>query len=391
MRISILNAGEQTDYLYGIVSGLSEIPDLEIEVVDSDNAIGVIDTLPHVKLFNLRGDNLSPQSFLTKAWRIGCYYVRLLLYTVRTPSNIFHIQWENSLALIDRTFLLLYYKLFGKKLVFTAHNIYREARDGRATPLRRLSLSVMYHLLDRIIVHTAKMKEELCSLFHVAPQKVIVIPHGINNRIPRKGVTQDEARRQMGLEPAAHVVLFFGQIDSYKGIETLIDAVAMCVNEDASIMLLVAGKPKRQSDYIQNLERQAVHRIPEQNRRLRLQYIPVGEVEMYFAAADCVVLPYKSIFQSGVIFLSYRFGLPIIATDVGSLREDVIDGVTGFLCRSDSAEDMSEKLKIFFRSDLFCQREHTRTRIRAFAEQQYSWTDIARKTNDVYHSIEQHQ
>jgi len=249
----------------------------------------------------------------------------------------------------------------------------------------------MYHLLDRIIVHTAKMKEELCSLFHVDSQKVIIIPHGINNRIPRKGMTQEEARRQMGLEPTVHTILFFGQIDSYKGIETLIDAVAICVNEDASMMLIVAGNPKRQSDYIRNLEQQALQRLPEQNRRLRFQYIPVGEVEMYFAAADCVVLPYKNIFQSGVIFLSYRFGVPIIATDVGSFCEDIIDGVTGFLCRPDSAEDMSEKLKVFFRSDLFRQREHTRARIRAFAEQQYSWTDIARKTIDVYHSVVQQQ
>jgi D-inositol-3-phosphate glycosyltransferase len=389
MRVSILNAGEQTDYLYGIVSGLSSIPTLDIEVVDSDNAVGVIDVLPNVTLFNLRGDNLSPQSSLTKAWRIGRYYLRLLLYTARTSSEIFHIQWENSFAVIDRTLLLLYYKMFGKKIVFTAHNIYKEERDGRASPLRRFSLWLLYHLVDHIVVHTAKMKEELCSLFHVVPEKVAVISHGINNRIPRKGVAQEEARRQMDIELSAHVVLFFGQIDSYKGIETLIDAVAMRVKEDASVILLLAGKPKRQSDYVQNLKRHAVHNLTEKNLKLRFEYIPVDEVEKYFAAADCLVLPYKKIFQSGVIFLSYRFGIPIIATDVGSFHDDIIDGVTGFLCAPESAEDMSEKLRIFFESDLFHQREQTRTRIRELAEQKYSWTDIAQKTNDVYRNVVQ--
>ena len=184
MKISILNAGQQTDYLYGIVSGLSEIPSLEIEVVDSDNSVGVIDTFPRTTLFNLRGDNLSTQSLFIKAWRISKYYIRLLWYTAHTQSEIFHIQWENSISLIDRTVLILYYKLFGKKLVHTAHNIYKDARDGRATFLRWLSLKIMYHLMDCIIVHTQKMKEELCSLFQVSPEKVVVIPHGINNRIP---------------------------------------------------------------------------------------------------------------------------------------------------------------------------------------------------------------
>jgi hypothetical protein len=67
MKISILNAGQQTDYLYGIVSGLSEIPSLEIEVVDSDSSIGVINTFPHTRIFNLRGDNCSAQPYFIKA------------------------------------------------------------------------------------------------------------------------------------------------------------------------------------------------------------------------------------------------------------------------------------------------------------------------------------
>ena len=66
MRVSILNAGQQTDYLYGIVSALAGEEGLEIEVVDADCSVGLIDSIPGVKLFPLRGDNLSPQSFLVK-------------------------------------------------------------------------------------------------------------------------------------------------------------------------------------------------------------------------------------------------------------------------------------------------------------------------------------
>jgi len=391
MRISILNAGQQTDYLYGLVSSLIEIPALEIEVIDSDSSAGMFEAFRHVSFFNLRGNNISPQSIFTKMWRIGRYYIRLLYYTISTRSDIFHIQWENSIALFDRTLLNLYYKLFGKKLVFTVHNVYREARDGTATPLRWLSLKVMYHLMDRIIVHTPKMKEELCSLFRISPKKVIIIPHGINNRVQKKGIIQEDARQKLGIVPASHVVLFFGQIDEYKGVETLIAAAALLVQKDPSIILIVAGKPKRQSDYVLKLKTQVGKSLPEKNVMLRLQFIPDDEVETYFSAADCVVLPYKRIFQSGVLFLAYRFGVPIIATDVGSFSEDVIDGVTGFICKPNDAEDMATQLRKYFDSTLFYQREETHASIIEFAEKNYSWTDIGRQTYQVYMDLMKHR
>jgi glycosyltransferase involved in cell wall biosynthesis len=390
MRISILNAGQQTDYLYGLVSGLSQIQSLEIEVVDSDNSINLFNEFSRVSFFNLRGDNLSRQLLPVKIWRISRYYIRLLWYTARTKSRIFHIEWENSIALFDRTLLILYYRMCGKKLIFTAHNVYKEARDERATFLRRISLKVMYNLMDSIVVHTPKMKEELCSLFHVSPEKVIVIPHGINNRVLRKDVAQEESRRKLGIKPTAHVILFFGQIDEYKGVETLVDAVALLVKEDPLVVLLIAGKPKHLSEYISKIQMQAAKNLPEKNVILRFQFIPIDEVETYFAAADCLVLPYIRIYQSGIIFLAYRFGLPIIATDVGSFREDVIDGVTGFICKPDNVEDMAAKLKIFFDSPLFHQQKQTRAHIIKFAEQKYSWTSIGRQTYEVYANLTKH-
>jgi D-inositol-3-phosphate glycosyltransferase len=390
MKISILNAGQQTDYLYGIVSGLSAIPSLEIEVVDSDSSVGVIDSFPRTTLFNLRGDNLSTQPLFIKVWNICKYYRRLLWYTAHTQSEIFHIQWENSISLFDRTVLILYYKLFGKKLVHTAHNINKDARDNRATFLRRISLKTMYHLMDCIIVHTQKMKEELCSFFHVSPEKVVVIAHGINNRIPRRGVSQKEARGKLGIELTAHAILFFGQIDEYKGVEKLIDAASLLVRENPAVVLMIAGKPKRQMTYATQLKSQAANILPKSNVLFRLQFIPVDEVETYFAAADCLVLPYKRIYQSGVIFLAYRFGLPIIATDVGSFREDIIDGVTGFICKPDNAEDITEKLRRFFDSNLFRQGEQTHVRIIELAEQKYSWSTISRQTYEVYAKVLKH-
>ncbi|RPI04755.1 MAG: glycosyltransferase [Ignavibacteriae bacterium] len=387
MKISVLNAGQQTDYLYGFVSGLSAIPSLEIEVVDSDSSIGVMECLPNTTLYNLRGNNTAEESLQTKTLHIGRYYLRLLSYAAQTKSEIFHIQWENSIALMDRMVLPLYYKLLGKKLVHTAHNIDKDARDGRSNFFRRLSLGIMYRTMDRIIVHTSKMKVDLCSQFHVVPEKVAVIPHGLNNRIPRRGISQEAARKKLGIKPDAHAILFFGQIDKYKGVEYLIDAAAALSHDDPAVVLMIAGKPKRRTNYAAQLKLQAANLLSENHVLLRMEFIPADEVETYFAAADCLVLPYTMIYQSGVIFLAYRFGLPIIATDIGSFREDVLEGETGFICKPGDVHDMTAKLQLFFNSHLFRQRIRTRTQISEYAEHKYSWSDIGRQTFAVYASL----
>jgi D-inositol-3-phosphate glycosyltransferase len=387
IRISILNAGQENDYLYGLVSGLSHIAALEIEVVDSDNSEHLFDHFPAVAFFNLRGDNLSPQSFFIKAWRIARYYLLLLRYALTTRARLFHIEWENSLRLFDRTLLILYYKLLEKKIVFTAHNVYKEARDERAGIVHRLSLKCLYRLVDRIVVHTSKMKEELCSLFSVPPGKVVVIPHGVNIRIPRTGVDAGEARAKLGIPAGAKVALFFGLIDRYKGLEPFIDAMAGLIRNDPSFFLLLAGKPKRKSDYVPALLDRISQKLPPQNVRHDVKFIPVPDVETYFAAADCLVLPYRRIYQSGILFLAYRFGIPVVATDVGNFREDVREGVTGFISKSDNAGDLADTLAGFFSSDLFRQRERTRKRIVEEAERDYSWVDIGKRTYEMYLSL----
>jgi D-inositol-3-phosphate glycosyltransferase len=387
MRVSILNAGGQTDYLYGLVSGLSSVNSLELEIIDSDRAVGVVDGFPRATVFNLRGDNRSPQSVWTKSRVIGRYYCRLLAYAVKTQSKLFHIQWENSLVIFDRTLLILFYKFLGKILVLTAHNIYKEARDGRDNIVRWLSLKCMYQMVDRIIVHTPRMKDELCSMFGISPAKVVVIPFGINNLVRRTGLTRDEARARLGVAANAKVALFFGLIDEYKGVETLVHAIEELVRRDPSYFLIVAGRPKRRSDYAPGLRELIAKKIPPANVLLQLTFIPENDVETFFAAADCLVLPYKRIFQSSVIFLSYRFGVPIVATDVGSFREDVVEGVTGFICEPDNPPAMAEKLAQFFSSSLFLERDQTRSHIIEYAEKRYSWFDIGRRTFEIYSSL----
>ena len=108
---------------------------------------------------------------------------------------------------------------------------------------------------------------------------------------------------------------------------------------------------------------------------------------MYFKAADVLVLPYTRIFQSGVLFLGYAFGLPVIAADVGSLRDDIIEGETGFICRSRDSSDLGEKISTYFASDLYQNLETRRRQIQAFANERYSWTHAGKILDRVYRQM----
>ena len=119
----------------------------------------------------------------------------------------------------------------------------------------------------------------------------------------------------------------------------------------------------------------------------RIEYVPDEETERYFKAADVLILPYTHVFQSGVLFLAYGFGVPVIASDVGSLREEIVEGETGLVtCPCDSG-DLAGVLRRFFVSDLYLQRETRRAAILAHAKARYSWDTVAAIITDVYRRL----
>ena len=105
---------------------------------------------------------------------------------------------------------------------------------------------------------------------------------------------------------------------------------------------------------------------------------------MYFKAADVLILPYTRIFQSGVLFLGYSFGLPAIAANVGDLTEEIIEGDTGFVFKPRDSSDLADKIERYFKSELFHNLETRRLQIKAYANERYSWDKVAAITTATY-------
>src|SRR5947207_13754231 len=150
---------------------------------------------------------------------------------------------------------------------------------------------------------------------------------------------------------------------------------------------MIAGKPKRSEDYWKRLE-WTLSRSGIRDRGIeKIEYVPDEETELYFKAADVLVIPYTRIFQSGVLFLGYAFGLPAIAADVGSLREDIIEGKTGFLFRSRDTADLARQIGTYFASGLYENLEICRRGIREFANERNSWTKVTEILDGVYRRL----
>jgi glycosyltransferase involved in cell wall biosynthesis len=233
------------------------------------------------------------------------------------------------------------------------------------------------------------MKLELMEEFGIAKEKITIIPHGINDVIPEAHVTRLEAKQQLGFDPNDKILLFFGNIAPYKGLEDLIRALAELLDEDDRFRLVIAGPVKNKDceGYWQELERMIKALRLSTYVRQEVRYIPDEDVGVFFKASDVSVLPYKRIYQSGVLLLSYRQGLPVIAADVGSLREDILEGQTGLIFRAGDSTDLAAKIRTYFASDLFGDLECNGQRIREYGDNRFSWEKNVDSTVAVYKSL----
>jgi D-inositol-3-phosphate glycosyltransferase len=388
LHVALLTGGSDKPYALGMATALSSAK-VAVDFIGSDELnVPELDKLLQLRFLNLRGDQSQEASFPRKIARVARYYWRLIGYAATARPRIFHVLWNNKFEFVDRVLLMAYYRLLGRRIVFTAHNVNIRKRDNCDSWFNRLSLRVQYYLADNIFVHTERMKSELVADFGVPDTKISIIPFGINNTAPNTGMKTIDAKRILGVHSTNKVMLCFGQIAPYKGLEYLVDAFSALAETDESYRLIIAGKVKPgQTEYWNKIRRKIDDSVFQDEIIVRIEHIPDEEVELYFMAADALIVPYVHIFQSGVPFLAYSFGLPVIATDVGSLREDIVEGRTGFVCQPRDSYDLAGTIGKYFKSELFRDLESRRLEIKEYANERYSWNKVAAITTGVYSNL----
>jgi D-inositol-3-phosphate glycosyltransferase len=384
IAVALLTGGSDRPYVFGLTASLVS-KGVAMDLIGSDELdFPEFRNNPCLNFLNLRGCSRPNVTFLRKIYRVSTYYAKLIRYAVTSKSKIFHILWNNKFEMFDRTLLMLFYRLLGKRVVLTAHNVNAGKRDSKDTLLNRLTLRIQYRLTHHIFVHTDRMKEELVEEFGVQDARVTVIPFGINNAVPNTSLTPAAAKKGLGLRKEERVILFFGRITPYKGLEYLIAAFRQVLVKNQNYSLIIAGNPDRCEEYWNKIREEIREYVHSGQVLLRANFIPDDETETYFKAADVVVLPYRAIYQSGVLFLGHSFGLPVIVADVGSLKDEIVVGKTGFVFRPEDPVDLEKIIDEYFASDLYANLNSRRGEIRAYALERHSWDAVSETTMRAY-------
>jgi glycosyltransferase involved in cell wall biosynthesis len=373
MNIIIPHAFE-ANYTMGFIKGLLANK-IDLCVISSDITHRKL-IKSKIKAINLRGSMDKDRPIERKLFNLMGYYIKLILFLFKNRGSTIHFSgiFENNIILFDGFFLQLYFILISSRYIYTAHNIVPHNKEN--STFYKIIYAVIYKIPDTIVVHTQTMKKELGEKFGVSKKKIKVISIGLNTEIPTTDLTKFSARHRLGINQSDRVILFFGKIDPYKGLDLLIMALDRIIGL-TSLKLVIAGWFTNLSYRDKILNAINVSRCKE-DIHLNEGFISNEDVEVFFKSADVLALPYKNIYQSGVVFLCFNFGLPIVATDVGSLREFVEEGM-GIILKTNDAEGLADALRYFFKNQHYFQHEEIAERAK-----KYKWEKICKSLVPLY-------
>jgi glycosyltransferase involved in cell wall biosynthesis len=227
---------------------------------------------------------------------------------------------------------------------------------------------------DGYIVMSEKVKNDLLSLKPDAKYKLVKHPlyDHFGTSIP-----QAEAREKLKLDLNKKTILFFGFIRDYKGLDLLINAFGKL---DENYQLIIAGESYGSFNKYDEL----IKTNPNAERiHKHVRYISDREVPVLFSAADTCILPYRSATQSGITSISFHFDLPMIATDVGGLKEIIQHNKTGEIISEVDENAITEGIKHFFEGDKIATYKQN---IRA-EKSLMTWEHLSKEIIDLYKEL----
>ncbi|MDF2518053.1 MAG: glycosyl transferase family 1 [Sphingobacterium sp.] len=289
------------------------------------------------------------------------------------PLNWLRVGRELRNARYDLLIVRFWMPFFGPCL----GTIQRQVRKNKHTKIVCIADNIIPHeqrFGDKLLIRyflksvdacVTMSKSVLAELKMLSPQMpAVYTPHPLYDNYGAH-LSKPEARKLLHIDQKDKVILFFGFIRQYKGLDMLLEALADARLRDLNIKLLLAGEFYGDpAPYFALIKKYHL----EESIYMHTDFIPNQEVGRYFSAADCVVLPYRSATQSGITQVAYHFDLPMIVSNVGGLPELVQDGYVGYVVGPD-VDSIATGIASFYHHD---KEKQFRTNI-IDEKKKYSW------------------
>jgi glycosyltransferase involved in cell wall biosynthesis len=339
MRVTIIPNGFQVNYIVDLVNGLISAG-CEVELLGS--SIYPADKINNSVIFkNIRGEHDSDRPMLEKIRRNISYYRKLIKYINSGDVDMVHIQWLN-IPILDGVLIPVYFRMAGIRCCYTVHDVLPHSKDNL---FYRALYSIIYRTQNRLIVHTDHIRSRLINEFRLSGKVISVVRHGVYTHGHYAITAKEKARTDLNLPTGEKIILFFGHITAYKGLAILLEACTLIKKSTNDLRLIIAGRVA--DDYKDEFS--------DLTGRYASEWITIlpGHIEDHimhklFSATDVTVLPYLEASQSGVMFMSYSFGRPVIVPDIGGFPDDIVPGRTGYLFKARDPGSLAETIGKFF-------------------------------------------
>lgn len=345
------------------------------------------DSHPYLKLLYEEIEKYSEQYAIKVLYSDGVWCFNFIKKVLN--AKVIHLHWIEQiirsrnltlsfLKFLGIILLLLLLKIQKKVIVITLHNI--RFHEKVYAKLEEVWFRLILGIADAIIVHNNYSLNVLTRYDQQLRDKIYVIPHGNFVGYYPNDITQKKARKILGIPEESIVMLYFGQMRDYKGVDDLIAVFNDLLKEDNNLILIICGK---------TLDEKTRTKLLEFGKRfqrkciMRLGYIPDDEVQIYMNASDIGILPYKEVTTSGALILFQSFARTVIAPDLPPIKE--VLGDAGIYFKRGDREDM--KASIIRTLNLDKKRLRNLGQ-RAFVRiSKLDWDKIARATLKVYLSL----